>query len=68
MRSGPSSTIMGMTPAQLLAIATELSERLPANAQLTRTEVGNLSLLVDGKYVGFVDLKAGKISMIQSWS
>jgi hypothetical protein len=59
---------MVMTPAQLLAIATDLSGRLPANAQLTRTEVGNLSLFVDGKYVGFVDLKSGKISMIQSWS
>ncbi len=55
---------MPMTPAQLLAIATDLAARLPANTQLVRSQVGNLSIVVDGEYIGYVELKLGKIVFI----
>lgn len=49
-----------MTAAQLLAAAEELHRRYP-EAELVKNSVGNLAILVDGTYVGYLDLARGEI-------
>jgi hypothetical protein len=47
-----------MTPAQLLAAATEVATRFPA-AELVKNEVGNLAIMNGGVYAGYLDLRDG---------
>jgi hypothetical protein len=49
-----------MTPAQLLAGASEVARRWPG-ALLVKNEVGNLAIVDDGEYVGFLDLRTGMV-------
>jgi hypothetical protein len=53
-----------MTPAQFLACATEVAERFP-NAELVKNELGNLAIVEGGRYVGFLDLRAGEVDVRQ---
>jgi hypothetical protein len=50
-----------MTPAQLLAVATEVSERFP-DAELVKNGVGNLAGFVNGAYVAWLDLRTGEVA------
>jgi hypothetical protein len=47
-----------MTPAQLLAGAREVAERAP-DAVLVKNQVGNLAIVRDGEYLGYLDLRYG---------
>jgi hypothetical protein len=49
-----------MTPAQLLAGATEVFERVP-DAVLVKNQVGNLAIVQDGTYTGYLDLRYGTV-------
>ena len=49
-----------MTPAQLLAAAQAVAERAP-DARLAKNQVGNLSIMRGGEYVGWVDLRYGEV-------
>lgn len=51
----------GMTPAQLLAGAREVAERWPG-ASLVKNDVGNLAIVVDGEYAGYLDLRTGEVN------
>lgn len=53
-------SLPNMTPAQLLAGATEVARRWPG-AELVKNQVGNLSVVVDGVYVGYLDLRDGEV-------
>ncbi len=54
---------MSMTPAQLLAIARELVDSLPPNARLEKNMVGNLAIVVNDEYVGFVNLRYAEVPL-----
>jgi len=47
-----------LTPALLAEAARQVSERHP-DARLIKNQVGNLSILVDGEYLGYIDLFDG---------
>lgn len=49
-----------MSPEQLLSAAVELGERFPG-CELVKNKVGNLAILVDGTYVGWIDLVTGEV-------
>lgn len=55
-------TLPGMTPAQLLAGAREIAERFPG-AELVKNQVGNLAVMVDGEYAGYLDLRTGEVAL-----
>ena len=48
-----------MTPAQLLTGATAVAERFPA-AELIKNAVGNLVIMVDDVYIGYLNLRTGE--------
>jgi hypothetical protein len=48
-----------MTPQQLLAVTREVVARYP-QADLVKNQVGNLSVVNAGQYVGFIDLVTGE--------
>ena len=50
----------GTTPEQLVAMADEVMRRWPTGF-LVRNQVGNLSVLVDGAYVGYLDFGNGTV-------
>ena len=49
-----------MTPAQLLAGVAEVAERWP-DAGLVRNSVGNLMIVSEDKFVGYLDLLTGEV-------
>jgi len=49
-----------MTPAQLLEGAQALMDRFPT-AELVKNQVGNLAVMVEGEYVGYLDLRYGTL-------
>lgn len=49
-----------MTPAQLLAGAQEIAGRAP-DAVLVKNDVGNLAIVRDGEYAGWLDLRYGTV-------
>jgi hypothetical protein len=49
-----------MTPAQLLAGAQAVAGRWP-DAELIRNEVGNLAIVRDGEFLGYLDLRTGEV-------
>jgi hypothetical protein len=49
-----------LTPAQLLNGAREVAERFPA-AELVKNQVGNLAIMIDGEYAGYLDLRTGEV-------
>ena len=52
-----------MTPAQLLAGATEVAARFP-NAELVKNQVGNLAIVDGGRYVGSLNLRTGEVDVL----
>lgn len=52
-----------ITPLQLVAAAHEVIGRHPG-ATLAKNQVGNLSIIVDETYVGFVNLNTGEVAWI----
>jgi hypothetical protein len=51
-----------MTLDQLAAAVALLIRRVPG-CTLAKNQVGNLSVLLDGEYVGFVDLRTGDVEL-----
>ena len=47
-----------MTPAQLLSGAQAIADRAP-DAELIKNDVGNLTIVRDGEYIGWLDLRYG---------
>ena len=52
-----------MTPQELLSAAHTVLARWP-EAELVKNGVGNLSILDDGAYVGWINLRDGEV---KSW-
>jgi hypothetical protein len=48
-----------MTPQQLLTVAQQVATWYP-EADLVKNQVGNLSVVNAGQYVGFIDLATGE--------
>lgn len=45
-------------------------ETLPDDAELVKNKVGNLAVIVDGAYTGWVDLQTGKVGLadeVRDW-
>jgi hypothetical protein len=55
--------LRNMTPAELLAGATEVAERFP-DAELVKNRVGNLAITVGGRFVGSLDLRNGEVDAL----
>jgi len=51
-----------MTPAQLLAAAQVIADRVP-DAELAKNQVGNLAIMRDGEMIGWVDLRYGDVHL-----
>lgn len=51
-------------PHELLKMAEDVARRFPT-AELVKNSVGNLSIHVDGEYVGFIDLKFAEVVQFQ---
>lgn len=50
------------TVARFIEMATELDGRVPDSCELTRNQVGNLTITDRaGKYLGYIDLRFGRI-------
>lgn len=54
-----------LTPALLLQAAQEIVRRRPQST-LVKNDVGNLAVIDDGEYVGFIDLRTGEVDL--SWA
>jgi hypothetical protein len=54
-----------MTPAQFRSMALTVTDRIPADAQIVRNAVGNLAVMVNGEYAGFIDLVTGEVIMFE---
>lgn len=52
-----------MTPAQLLAGAREIADRLP-DAVLAKNKVGNLTIVQDGEFTGWLNLRDGTVTWL----
>lgn len=52
---------MGITPMQLRDLAAECASRWPT-AELVKNSLGNLAVMVDGEYVGWLDLRTAEIN------
>lgn len=52
-----------MTPAQLLAGAQAVMDRAP-DAVLVKNDVGNLAIMQDGQYVGYLNLRYGTVDFL----
>jgi hypothetical protein len=52
-----------MTPAELLAGARQVAERFP-DAELVKNQVGNLAIVVGGRYVGSLNLRTGEADVL----
>lgn len=55
--------LANMNPQQFLAAATVVAARYPT-AELVKNPVGNLSVVVDGEYVAYVDLRTGEVAEV----
>jgi hypothetical protein len=55
-------SLPNMTPGQLLAGAQQIAEQFPA-AELVKNEVGNLAIVEDGSYAGYLDLRTGQVHL-----
>jgi len=53
-----------MTPAQLLDGAQAVADRAP-DAELVKNEVGNLAIVRNGAYIGFLNLRNGELELIE---
>jgi hypothetical protein len=53
-----------LTAQQLLAAATEVVTRYPS-AELHKNPVGNLSVVVGGEFVAWVDLRTGEVEPVE---
>lgn len=54
--------LRNMKPWELLAAAQHLAAQFPT-ADLVKNEVGNLAIVVDGDYLGYVDLRTGWLDL-----
>lgn len=55
-----------MTPTELLVSARRLAGMEAAGTvQLTRNQVGNLAIVFDGSYAGYLDLATGEIELTE---
>lgn len=52
-----------LTPQELLAAAQQLVAEVP-NAALVKNEVGNLAIIDEGAYIGWVDLRSGEVEIV----
>ena len=53
-------TLPNLTPARLLAAARLVIERAP-DAELEKNRVGNLSIMRDGEWSGWINLRTGEV-------
>jgi hypothetical protein len=53
-----------MTPAQLLHAAAIINGRVP-NAVLVKNQVGNLVIVQEGAYIGWLDLRYGAVTWFE---
>lgn len=51
-----------LTSQELLAAAQRLVDEMP-NAALVKNEVGNLAIVNEGTYVGWVDLRTAEVEI-----
>lgn len=54
--------LRNMKPWELLAAAQQIATQFPS-ADLVKNEVGNLAIMVDGAYRGYLDLRDGWINL-----
>lgn len=52
-----------LTPQELLTAAQQLVAEIP-NATLVKNEVGNLAIIDEGAYLGWVDLRTGEVEIV----
>lgn len=52
-----------MTPQQLARLALELDQRIP-DATLSKNHVGNLAVMSEGAYLGWIDLFQGELNLL----
>lgn len=52
---------VGIGAMQLTMAAAEVFSAFRDRARLVKNDVGNLSIMVDGEYVGYVDLRFGEV-------
>lgn len=51
-----------LTVARFIEMATELDRRVPDSCELTRNQVGNLTITDSaGEYLGYIDLRFGRL-------
>lgn len=55
-----------MTPQQLLAGAQQIADRFP-DSSLERNQVGNLVVVIDDEYAGWLDLTDGEFTLFSDW-
>lgn len=53
----------GITPTVLADAMEQLISQAGDDARLVKNRVGNLSVIREGAYVGFVDLGSGEVSL-----
>jgi hypothetical protein len=62
IRIDPFGALPNMRPDQFLAAAQAVASRFP-DCELVKNQVGNLSILLDGEQIGWVDLRYGEVTM-----
>jgi hypothetical protein len=58
-----------LTTKQLVTMALEVAKRFP-DCNLQKNSVGNLAIIRDEKYIGFIDLRNGEVSVdgeLRAW-
>lgn len=55
-----------MTPAEFRHAALIVVDRVPANAQIVRNQVGNLSIVIDDEYAGWIDVVTGQVTLFDA--
>ena len=54
-----------MTPEQMVAAAAVLMERCP-RAELVRNRVGGMAVVLDGVYIGYVEIVTGDVTLFEN--
>lgn len=57
----PTAPDAGITALQLTMAASEVFAVFRYRARLVKNDVGNLAVMVDGEYVGHIDLQIGEV-------
>lgn len=57
------SGMRDLTPQELLAAAQRVVDEAP-NAALVKNEVGNLAIVDEGTFIGWVDLRTGEVEIV----